>query len=164
MKNRRTRIRPSGVLAYYWLKTAAAQPLKIELLDGAGAVRACAASDTPVHPVDTETINVQAIWEQPAQPPSAAAGMHRVALGGTAGRGGFGGGRAGNAAPPVRDSCTGETPEPNPSGGRGGRGGRGGASGVQPGSYTVRLTVDGQTYTQPVAVKADPRGGPEGVR
>ena len=79
---------PAGVVAYYWLKSAATQPLKLELLDGAGAVRACAASDTPVRPVDTEAINVQAIWEQPAPPPSAAAGMHRFALGGAAGRGG----------------------------------------------------------------------------
>jgi hypothetical protein len=50
-----------------------------------GAVRACAASDTPVRPVDTETLNVQAIWQQPPQPPSAAAGMHRFALGGASG-------------------------------------------------------------------------------
>ncbi len=68
---------PSGVVAYYWLKSAATQPLKLELLDGAGAVRACAASDTPVRPPDTETLNVVASWQQPAQPPSAAAGMHR---------------------------------------------------------------------------------------
>src|SRR5580700_2626607 len=88
---------PAGVLAYYWLKTAASQPLKIELLDGRGVVRACLASDTPVRPVDTEAINVQAIWEQPPQPPSAAAGMHRVALGGSAGRGG--GGFGGRGAP-----------------------------------------------------------------
>ncbi|MGA2195468.1 MAG: hypothetical protein ABSH40_09380, partial [Bryobacteraceae bacterium] len=52
---------PSGVVAYYWLKTDAARPLKLELVDGAGAVRSCAASDTPVRPVDTETLNVQAI-------------------------------------------------------------------------------------------------------
>ncbi len=58
---------PSGVVAYYWLKTPTAQPLKIELLDASGAVRACAASDTPVRPVDTETLNVQAIWQQPAR-------------------------------------------------------------------------------------------------
>jgi hypothetical protein len=33
---------------------------------------------------------------------------------------------------------------------------------MQPGAYTVRLVVDGQTYTQPVMVKPDPRGaGPE---
>ena len=96
---------PSGVVAYYWLKSAAARPLKLELLDPAGAVRACAASDTPVRPVNTETLNVQAIWEQPAQPPSAAAGMHRFALGGSAGRGGgggFGGRGGGNGGGPRR--------------------------------------------------------------
>jgi photosystem II stability/assembly factor-like uncharacterized protein len=164
---------PSGVVAYYWLKSAASQPLKLELLDGSGAVRACAASDTPVHPPDTETLNVQAYWMQPAPPPSATAGMHRFALGGAAGRGaGFGGfGGRGAAAPPPRDACTASQPATTaapPAGGRGGRGGRGGggggfgrgAGGLQPGSYTVRLTVDGQTYTQPVNVKADPRGAP----
>ncbi len=89
---------PSGVVAYYWLKTAASGPLKIELLDSNGGVRSCLASDTPVKPVDTEAINVQAIWEQSAMPPSAAAGMHRVSLGAATRRGGFGGGRGGAAA------------------------------------------------------------------
>ena len=169
---------PSGVLAYYWLKTAARQPLKLELLDSSGAVRACAASDTPVRPVDTETLNVQAIWVQPPQPPSAAAGMHRYSLGGTAGRGagggggGFGRGGGGATAP---DACTpaGASPDAsaaNPAaggragrGGRGGCGGRGGAPSLPAGPYTVRLTVDGQTYTQPVTIKPDPRGAPNGV-
>jgi hypothetical protein len=27
----------------------------------------------------------------------------------------------------------------------------------------LRLTVDGQSYTQPVAVKPDPRGAPKGA-
>jgi hypothetical protein len=165
---------PAGVLAYYWLKSAAAQPLKPELVDAAGAVRACAASDTPVRPVDTETLNVQAIWQQPAQPPSAAAGMHRHALGAPAGRGGGGFGR-GAAAPAAPDACTpaGSAASPAPAaagrGGRGGRGGggggagRGGAPALPPGQYTVRLTVDGQTYTQPVTMKPDPRGAPNGV-
>jgi photosystem II stability/assembly factor-like uncharacterized protein len=153
---------PTGVLAYYWLKGAASQPLKIELLDRSGAVKACLASDTPIRPVDTEAINVQAIWEQPAPPPSAAAGMHRVALGGTAGRGGGFGGR-GTAVAPPKDACTGAMPEPAPAAGRGGRGGGRGGAGLAPGQYTVRLTVDGQTYTQPVALKPDPRGVPEGA-
>jgi hypothetical protein len=151
---------PSGVVAYYWLKSPAAQPLKIELVDGSGAVRACAASDTPVRPVDTETINVQAIWEQPVAPPPSTAGMHRVALGGSPGRGGGGGGRGAVAAPP-KDACTGAVVE---AAGRGrGRGGRGGAGGLRPGPYTVRLSVDGQTYSQPVTVKPDPRGVPDGA-
>jgi hypothetical protein len=166
---------PSGVVAYYWLKAAAAGPLKLELLDGSGAVRACAASDTLVRPVDTETLNVQAIWQQPAQPPSATAGMHRATLGGSGGRGGgFGGGGfggRGGGAPPPPDACTassasGAAPTAARGGGRGrgGRGGgRGGNTGLQPGGYSVRLTVDGQTYTQPVAVKPDPRGTPKGA-
>jgi hypothetical protein len=168
---------PSGVVAYYWLKTAAQKPLKLELLDRAGTVRACAASDTPVRPPDTEALNVQAIWQQPAQPPSAAAGMHRFALGGAAGRGGGGGfGRGGGGGTPVVDACTppagaAEPAAAAPAAGRGGRGGRGGGGGgggrgggggLQPGPYTVRLTVDGQTYNQPVTVKPDPRGAPAG--
>ena len=166
---------PAGVVAYYWLKAAAERPLKLELLDGAGAVRACAASDTPVRPVDTEAINVQAIWQQPAQPPSAAAGMHRYALGGAAGRGaGAGGGFGrGAVAPPSPDACnpTGAAPNTQAAAGRGGRGGRGGGGGgggrggaptLQPGQYTVRLTVDGHTLTQTLLVKPDPRGAPGG--
>jgi hypothetical protein len=162
---------PSGVVAYYWLKSAARQPVKLELLDGGGVARACAASDTPVHPPDLETLNVQAIWMQPAPPPSAAAGMHRFALGATAGRGGGGGGGGfgrGGGAPPAPDACnpTGAAPEVAAGGrGRGGRGGgggggggRGGPTGPPPGQYTVRLTVDGQTYTQPLTIKPDPRG------
>ena len=165
---------PSGVVAYYWLKSAAGTPLKLELLDESGAVHACAASDTPVRPVDTETLNVQAIWQQPAQPPSAAAGMHRATLGGSAGRGGGGGfgGRGAGGAPPAMDACTAASANSAaaaPAGGRGGgrgrggRGGRGGNTGLQPGQYNVRLTVDGKTYTQPVTVKPDPRGAPKGA-
>ncbi|MFP5230051.1 MAG: WD40/YVTN/BNR-like repeat-containing protein, partial [Acidobacteriota bacterium] len=35
-----------GVTAYYWLKSEPAQPVRLELVDSAGQVRACAASDT----------------------------------------------------------------------------------------------------------------------
>jgi photosystem II stability/assembly factor-like uncharacterized protein len=162
---------PSGVVAYYWLKSAAAQPLKLELLDAAGAVRSCAASDTPVRPPDTNTLTVVASWQQPAQPPSSSAGMHRHALGAAAGRGAGSFGR-GAVAPPARDACSppGGSPAPaNAAAGRGGRGGggggggRGGAPMLPPGQYTIRLTVDGQTYTQPVTVKPDPRGIPAGA-
>ena len=152
---------PTGVIVYYWLKSAAGAPLKLELVDSKGVVRACAASDTPVKPVDTEAINVQAIWQQPVMPPSAAVGMHRFALGPPA-AGGFGGGRAAAAAAPSKDACTGAmppAPRPTRGGGGGGGGGRG-APGLMPGDYTARLTVDGKTYTQQVSVKPDPRGVP----
>jgi hypothetical protein len=145
---------PSGVILYYSLKAAETTPVKLELLDASGTVRACAASDTPVRPVDTEAINVQAYWEQPPQPPSAAAGMHRFALGGSPGRGGGGGGGRGTASVAPNDACSSSNVAPfAPAGGRGG----GGAGGMRPGDYTVRLTVNGQTYSQRVTVKADPR-------
>jgi len=58
-----------------------------------------------------------------------------------------------------------------PGGGGGGRGGGGGANGavphrtypgvnspwVAPGDYVVRLTANGQTVTQPITIKMDPR-------
>jgi photosystem II stability/assembly factor-like uncharacterized protein len=148
---------PAGVLAYYWLKSAPASPLKVELIDASGKVMACQASDAPVKPVDTEAINVQAYWEQPAPPPAATAGMHRIALNVAPQQRGFGGGGGRRTpAPPPVDAChpagtPAPTSEANPQ-----RRGRG-TSGLQPGEYTAKLTVDGQTYSQPVTIKPDPR-------
>jgi photosystem II stability/assembly factor-like uncharacterized protein len=151
---------PSGVLVYYWLKSGSASPLKLELLDSKGVVRACAASDTPVKPVDTEAINVQAIWEEPAPPPSAASGMHRIALNVAASQ--FGGFGRPAPPPPPRDACSpaaGSEPAPAPARVAGVPRRRGPVS-LVPGNYTVRLTVDGQTYTQPAVIAPDPRGVP----
>jgi hypothetical protein len=44
-----------------------------------------------------------------------------------------------------------------PMGGQfGGRGGFGGGPMAEPGTYTVKLTVNGKTYSGKVAVRADP--------
>ena len=140
---------PPGVLAYYWLKTAPTQPLRIELVDSTGQVRACGASDTQVPPIDTEKINVEAIWEEPAQlPPSAQPGMHRYALDLPQPRF-FGPAQS----EPGHDACSGTMKPPVRT-----RGFRRGPEALPPGEYTVRLTVDGQTYTQPVTLQPDPRG------
>jgi photosystem II stability/assembly factor-like uncharacterized protein len=155
---------PAGVVAYYWLKTAPTQPIKLELIDSKGEVRACGASDTPVPPVNTEEINVQAIWREPAQlPPSAAVGMHRFALDLPA-QGGFGGGGGGGPRGPVamapKDACSPPAGAPRPAPETAGPGERRGPVALTPGDYTLRLTVNGQTYTQPATVKPDPRGKP----
>jgi photosystem II stability/assembly factor-like uncharacterized protein len=147
---------PAGVLAYYWLKSATTQPLKLELIDSKGTVQACAASDAPAPPVNTEAINVQAIWEEPAQPPSAEAGMHRIALN-LAPPPRFG--RGGTPPPAPKDACSPPAGTPVPTPTRAPRGERGPVV-LKPGDYTVRLTVDGKSYTQPVTVKPDPRGAP----
>jgi photosystem II stability/assembly factor-like uncharacterized protein len=138
-----------GVMAYYWLKSAPAQPVRLELVDSDGQVRACAASDTQGPPIDTEKINIQAAWEEPAQlPPSAQPGMHRYALD-LAQQRFLGGGQA----EPAHDACTGIMKPERPA-----RGFIRGPVALAPGNYSVRLTVDGQTYTQPVTVRPDPRG------
>jgi photosystem II stability/assembly factor-like uncharacterized protein len=151
---------PAGVLAYYWLPTAPGSPIKLELVDASGKVAACAASDTPVKPVDTEAINVQAYWEQPALPPSSEPGMHRVALNVASSRR-FGPGGGQQLSPPI-DACHPEgktVPSPETPTGGPGRG----VPSLEPGEYQVRLTLDGQTLTQPVTIKADPRMLPKGA-
>ena len=151
---------PAGVVAYYWLKSAPSSPVKIELIDAKNNVTACAASDTPVKPVDTEAINVQAYWLEPEPPPSAEPGMHRVALNVLPPRRfGFGGR---TPAPPPVDSCHPagtKVAEPEPPSPRPPRG----PQGLQPGDYTLRLTVDGRTLTQPVTILPDPRTLPKGA-
>jgi photosystem II stability/assembly factor-like uncharacterized protein len=155
---------PAGVLAYYWLKSTPHSPIKLELVNESGRVAVCVASDAPLKPVDTETINVQAYWEQPTPPPSTEPGMHRIALN-VATPPGFGGGgfRRGPALPPPVDAChpagTTASVEAEPASPGAGRATRG----LQPGAYTLKLTVDGQTFTQPATVQADPRKPPEGA-
>jgi photosystem II stability/assembly factor-like uncharacterized protein len=130
---------PTGAILDYYLKSAAAGPVTIEVLNASGtAIRHYSSAD-PAPPVNVNTLAVNAVWQRPLEPPSAAAGMHRFVWdlrpeppAGGRGRGGRGGGG-------------------------GGGGGRGGLPPVAAGSYSVKLTVNGQSYTQPLTVKPDPR-------
>jgi hypothetical protein len=133
--------------------------VKIELVDDDGKVAACLASDTPVKPVDTEAINVQAYWVEPAPPPSAAPGMHRIALNVTPPARGSGG----RPQPPLPADACHPAGTPAPAAAAAPAQPVHGAPGLQPGSYTVRLTVNGVTLTQPVTVKPDPRKLPDGA-
>jgi photosystem II stability/assembly factor-like uncharacterized protein len=123
---------PDGAIIDYYLKAGAAS-VTLEILDASGTV-------------------VGAYSNQPGAPAGAGAGR---------GRG------TGSAFPPNTTTLWRPTPEPFAtsaghhrvvwSPGGGGRGGRGGGGGPATGTFTVRLTVDGQSYTQPVMIKPDPR-------
>ena len=128
---------PNGAIIDYYLK-AASGPVTIEILNASGATVRRFSSADQVQAVDPATLAVNAVWQRAQDPPSAAAGMHRFVWdlrpeppAGGRGRGGRGGG--------------------------GGGGGRGGLPPVAPGAFSVKLTVNGQSFTQPITVKTDPR-------
>ena len=130
---------PTGAIIDYYLKAAASGPVSLEILDGTGNVVRRYASDDRVQPRDPNSLAVQTIWAPTPEALPATPGHHRwvwdlrpAPAAGGRGRG---------------------------AGGGGGGGGRGRGGAVPHGLYTVRLTVDGKTYTQPLAIHADPRGG-----
>jgi photosystem II stability/assembly factor-like uncharacterized protein len=127
---------PYGAMIDYYLKSDAGGPLTIEILDPAGELIRKYSSEDKGPPVNLETLNIPAYWVRPFEPLSTAAGMHRW----------------------IWDLKP--TPPPRPAGAGGGGGfggGRGGVATVLPGAYTVKLSVAGKTYTQPLIVKMDPR-------
>lgn len=125
---------PYGAMIDYYLGEKVNGPLTIEILDPAGEVIRKFSSEDKGPAVNLETLNIPAYWVRPFEPLSTAAGMHRW----------------------IWDLRP--TPPPRPAGGGGGGGfGRGGATTVLPGVYTVKLSVRGNSYTQPLTVKLDPR-------
>jgi len=151
---------PPGAILDYFLASDASGPVKIEVLDAAGHVVRTYSSTDPVRSPDPATdpvaynklcqetpsapdCGLPLYWPAPPMVVSARAGMHRVwwdmryqAIG--EGGGQRGGGGAGGAVPHRTYPSS-------------------GAPWAAPGSYTVRLTVDGKSYTQPIVLKLDPR-------
>jgi hypothetical protein len=108
----------------------------LEILNAGGQTVRRYSSADPITPLDPNTLVVNAVWQRPQEGLAASPGMHRF----------------------VWDF----RPTP-PAGGRGGRGGGGGGGGrggpppSAPGIYTVKLTVNGKSLTQPLTLARDPR-------
>jgi photosystem II stability/assembly factor-like uncharacterized protein len=152
---------PPGAIVDYYLPTDAAE-VKLEFLDREGHVIRTYSSKDRVRSPDPATDPVAynklcqetpnapdcalpLYWPAPPQILKTAAGMHRFtwdmhydATQG-AGGGGRGGGGGANGAVPHRTYPGVASPW------------------VAPGAYTVRLTANGQTLTQPIVIKMDPR-------
>ncbi len=151
---------PPGALIDYYLPSAAGQ-VKLEILDQhSRVIRTYSSSDAVRNPDPaTDPVGYNRLcqqtpsaldcglplyWPAPGHSLKTSAGMHRFSWdmhydpipGAVAGgRGGGGGG----AAVPHRTYPSVNSPW------------------VAPGDYTVRLTVNGQTQTQPITIKLDPR-------
>jgi len=151
---------PPGAIIDYYLPAPAATEVKLEILDATNHVIRSYTSNEPIRNPDPAKdpvaynklcqatpgmadCGLPLYWPAPQQVLSAQAGQHRFSwdlhydpLGG--GGGGRGGGGAGGAVP---HRTYGGVNSPW----------------VAPGTYTVRLTVDGKSQTQPITVKMDPR-------
>lgn len=130
---------PSGAIIDYVLKSPATGPVTLDILDATGqVVRHFSSTDQPAT-VNPDELNFPTYWLRPPQLLSAQGGMHRFVW------------DLHYPSPPTlkphapmgvifHDSPLGLAGPP-----------------VLPGEYTVRLTVDGQSSTQPLTVRMDPR-------
>jgi photosystem II stability/assembly factor-like uncharacterized protein len=130
---------PDGAMLDYWLKASPSGPVTIEIVDSAGQlVRRFSSVDKPDAPEEKE-LNVPTYWIRPPRGVMTAPGMHRFIW------------NLHYPAPATleRDypisAIYGDTPlyPLGPS--------------VLPGTYSVKLTVEGKTSTQPLTIKMDPR-------
>ncbi|MGZ3520182.1 MAG: glycoside hydrolase [Vulcanimicrobiaceae bacterium] len=138
---------PDGAIVDYTLAQDARGPLTIGIYDSAGRlVRSYSSTDKP-QPIDPE-ITVPTYWVRPARIPQATAGMHRFVWDMH-----YPDPQAVMHDYPI-SAIVHDTPRA--------------PQGVlaMPGEYTVRLTVDGRTYSQPLHVAMDPRvkTAPAGLR
>jgi hypothetical protein len=128
---------PDGAIINYVLRVPAPAVL-VEILDAGGRVARRYTSEEKVEPPRDEG-HVPRLWIRPPQLPGKTAGMHRIAWD--------------LHYPPPRTASSSypiaATPANTPRVPRG--------PWAPPGGYTVRLTAAGQTLTQPLRVRMDPR-------
>jgi len=132
---------PDGAILDYYLATASGEPVTLEILDAENRlVRRYSSTDKP-EPLEKIAAEnpIPMFWVRPTQILSGEAGMHRFVW-------------DLHLAPPEAlshefpiSAILRDTPE-YPLG-----------AWALPGHYTVKLTVDGKSHTQPLAVKMDPR-------
>jgi photosystem II stability/assembly factor-like uncharacterized protein len=130
---------PDGAIINYYLRSPARSPIVLEITDAAGRlVRRFASDDKPLA-VDTTRINPPEYWIRPFQPLRNEAGMQRFVWDLL-----YPNPPADNYDLPI-SAIYRDTPWA-PQG-----------PAVLPGVYTIKLTVDGKTYTQKLNVRIDPR-------
>jgi photosystem II stability/assembly factor-like uncharacterized protein len=130
---------PDGAMIDYLLSKDASGPVTIEVKDGKGQlVRKYSSADKPVE-ANPKRLRIPSYWIRPPQSVPTKAGMHRFLwdMHYTP---------VPNVEPEFPISATYRNTAPQPT-----------SPWVGPGDYTVTLTVDGKTFTQPLTVVMDPR-------
>jgi photosystem II stability/assembly factor-like uncharacterized protein len=130
---------PDGALLDYVLGPSHHGPVTLEVLDSSGRVVRRYSSEEPEPAVDPHSMVVPAFWARPPRNLPASPGAHRFVW---------------DLREPPPDALEREypisaIPGDTPASPQGAM--------VPPGAYTVRLTAAGRSWTQPLAVKMDPR-------
>lgn len=120
---------PEGAVLDYYLKDQAASPIQLEIFDAEGKLVRRFASDDELHKTDPRDVKYPMEWVRDPQPLSAQAGMHRFVW---------------DLRYPLPKSI--RFPPEGPAGAL-----------AVPGGYIVKLTANGKSSTQPLAIKMDPR-------
>jgi photosystem II stability/assembly factor-like uncharacterized protein len=120
---------PDGAVVDYYLKDTPSTPVQLEIFDSAGALVRRYASDDALTKTKPEDMQFPMYWVRDAEPISATAGAHRFVW------------DLHYAFPAdVHTSFYGPKPPL-----------------ALPGKYTVKLTVNGRSHSQPLVLKMDPR-------
>jgi hypothetical protein len=129
---------PDGAVIDYYLQSPSAGPVTLEIKDSAGkTVRKYSSADKP-EPVDP-MLAIPAYWVRPSRVLSAEAGMHRWLWD-------MHYPQVPGVEPEYPIAAVPHNTAPQPTG-----------PWAMPGQYTVVLTVNGKSYTQPLTIKMDPR-------
>jgi photosystem II stability/assembly factor-like uncharacterized protein len=130
---------PDGAMMDYYLPADASGVVTLEIKDDHGNVVHRYASNDPPPKIDEKKLKIPTYWIRPPQPLSTARGMHRFLWD--------------MHWVPVRDvepefpmSAIARNTPPEPTG-----------PWAMPGNYSVALTVNGKSFTQPLTLKMDPR-------
>jgi hypothetical protein len=130
---------PDGAMIDYALSKDASGPVTIEIKDGKGqSVRKYSSTDAPVQ-VHVKRLRIPSYWIRPPQSISTKAGMHRFLwdMRYTP---------VPNVEPEFPMTATYRNTAPEAT-----------SPWIAPGDYTVTLTIDGKSLTQPLKVAMDPR-------
>jgi photosystem II stability/assembly factor-like uncharacterized protein len=141
---------PEGAIVHYYLKATAKEPITLEIVQPDGRLVRRYSSSDPVPTIpEPAAAPAPVYWYRAPQRLSASAGMHRFIwdvhyqpLTGL-----VPGDNALNAVPtqlPIQAIPGNTVPAPT-------------TPWVNPGTYTLKLTVDGRSYTKPIVVRQDPR-------
>ncbi len=135
---------PDGAIIDYVLNSDAAGPVTLEIVDGKGRAIRHYSSDDKVELPTPESAPVPLYWYRKPLTLKTTAGMHRFLWDMRYQPLEVGGGRGGRGGLPISATPYNTVPTPN-------------SIWAPPGLYTVKLTVDGRTFKQPLTVRIDPR-------